>query len=108
MYLLAFTADNPVVSIFTPSKSEVQDAIGLVDEYIDNTTILSEPYNLQAVGFKNKEGDRMIWLNFFSDSEINKPDKEILFVLGGGSAFFNSLINLSTKKVIDFMVNGES
>ena len=71
---------------------------------LKNTT-----YAKQIVGATNAQSQKEVWLNCFCRAwDNNNWRKEILFVMDGGSCYFNLKINLATKTCFGLSVNGEA
>jgi len=64
-------------------------------------------YKRQLIVVKNLSGEKIIWVNCFNDY-ISHPNwrKYIVSERGGGTWFFNLKINLTSRRVYDFTVNG--
>lgn len=66
-------------------------------------------YKRQYVGFKNTNGEIIIWINFIWSKEMNnKISDDIIFVHDGCSFFWNVKVNLTSKSLFDLDVNGQS
>jgi hypothetical protein len=66
-------------------------------------------YKRQYVGYINKEGDSIIWVNFIWGKHISDTwNKDVVIVLDGCSYYWNIKVNLSKKKAFDLQVNGPS
>ena len=65
-------------------------------------------YKRQYVPTINEKGEQEIWINFFCDDIIENWESNLVHVMDGGNCYFNLTINLVTKKVVSFYVNGEA
>lgn len=67
-------------------------------------------YYRQYVGFIDNKGNRIIFINAVCKAYGQKSDltKNWIFVLDGGSCFYQIKIDLTNKKCFDFSVNGEA
>jgi hypothetical protein len=63
-------------------------------------------YKRQYVCYLNKKGEKIVYINCFCNSMNLDWHKDVVFVFDGGKCFFHLIINLKTKKYIDFFVNG--
>lgn len=63
-------------------------------------------YKKQLIGAINSNGEKEIWVNCFCDSWVKSWKTEILVVDDGGPCYFNFKINMQTKKIYNFVVNG--
>jgi len=107
---------------FTPSKDDVEKAELLL---LSNTDYLKKSqgnvfpgypviyknrskYIRQYVGFKDKSGDDVIWINFLSKKNIahSKLGKDIVNVLDGGSYYWSVFVNITTGAVFGVQING--
>jgi hypothetical protein len=74
------------------------------DEY--KIDLKNKGYKKQLIAVINSKGEKEIWVNCFC-SDWGAPWKtEILIVDDGGPCYFNFKINLTTKKIYEFVVNG--
>ena len=64
-------------------------------------------YKRQYVCYKNKNGEKIVYIDCFCTA-YEGWHKEMMVIDDGGKCFFNLKINLNTKKYFDFMVNGEA
>ena len=71
------------------------------------TILPLENYKIQFFGGIN-EGERILWANYFCDDANIDWEKEIVSVDDGGNCFFNVKINLETREIFDFYINGEA
>ena len=70
-------------------------------------TIELADYGRQYMSVVSHKGERMVYVNCFCDpTEFNYRDKELVQVEDGGNCFFNFKVNLTEKKIFDFMENG--
>ncbi|MDO3627372.1 hypothetical protein [Mucilaginibacter sp. BT774] len=65
-------------------------------------------YYKQFIIVTNATGEKEVWANCFCDvfPQNFSWKKKILSVFDGGSCFFQLKINLTTKRIYDFSVNG--
>ena len=55
----------------------------------------------------NTKGEKEVWVNCLWDvDDIKKLQNHIIFVFDGGACYFKVKINLTTKKILSFGVNG--
>lgn len=108
---------------FTPSRSEVdlaekaliKDLKNLNHSLINqsNTPIIHKnlkKYCRQYSGYINKDGDRILLINCFwkSNKEVYKNFLYIyIYILDGGSFYWNVKYNIETGKLYDLNINGE-
>lgn len=66
-----------------------------------------DTYYKQVIAGVNEKGEKEVYLNCLC-SVANKKDwkKVFIMVLDGGNCYFQVRINLKTKKIISFVVNG--
>jgi hypothetical protein len=76
-----------------------------VDIQKDDFLIELRKYVKQVVVYKNREEEKEVWINCYRSDEISNV---IVDVNDGGNSFFNVKINLRTKLVYDFSVNGDA
>lgn len=111
-----------VKEFWTPSKQNALEADRLAQIYLrgyksrDPYTqscipdILSRlgHYKRQYVGLVEKEGDKVIWINYFYDSgHFSYWTKDLVYVFDGGRSFFRIKVNLDKNKCYDLSINGE-
>jgi hypothetical protein len=79
------------------AKAEKQQVIN-VDEYYR-----------QYIVVKNANGEKEVWINFLCRIDYHNNWKtEIIMVKDGGKCYFNVTMNLKTKKINKFTVNGSA
>jgi len=73
----------------------------------DNLIHHPEKYYKQFLAITNDKGEKEVWVSCFCDPS-NKPywKKDWVWVLDGGSCYFQIKINLTTNTVTGFYVNG--
>ena len=74
-------------------------------------TAIKEPgkYYKQLIAVTNAKGEKEVWVNCFcTAAEKRYWHTGVVMVLDGGPCFFNVKINLSTKTVMSWAVNGEA
>jgi hypothetical protein len=126
------TQDNSWISIdstlqkFTPTVEEIKLAKETSIDFIDSLELTREPnlvkqygkilryrhqsYLRQYLGYIDDRGNKIVLINACCTAAGEKEDMEHnwIFVLDGGSCFFQIKVNLRTKKCFDFFVNGEA
>lgn len=67
-------------------------------------------YFRQYVGYVDSKGNRIVFINAVCKSYGQKSDlkKNWIFVLDGGSCFYQIKVDLTSKKCTDFSANGEA
>lgn len=110
-------------SRFTPAKYEIIEAEKIIRNYIsnENKILINQghgfpiihkklyKYKRQYFGYINREGEKVIWVNcIYGKKYRNVIDKELIFVLDGGSYFWQIKVNLSKKKLFDLIINSNS
>lgn len=66
-------------------------------------------YRRQIVSAKNKKGEKEVWVNYFCyKSYKNLKQGMALVIDDGGNCNFHFKVNLHTKEIYDFLVNGEA
>ncbi|WP_288884065.1 hypothetical protein [Pedobacter panaciterrae] len=77
---------------------------------VDSTRIQAPSgYFRQYLGYKDKNGEKVILLNCFIKSAVSKDEtwkKEIIAFKDGGNNYFSVHINLATNDCFNFFVNG--
>ncbi len=68
-------------------------------------------YKRQYLGYKDSNGDKIVFISFFLDGNIKKQDdqfwkEEYRIMFDGGASFWVAEINLKTNKVKNIFVNG--
>ena len=61
-------------------------------------------YYKQVIGFKNAEGDEVVWVNCMCE-KFESWETEYVDVQGGGNCYFNFFIYRSSDEVYSFDVN---
>ena len=70
-------------------------------------------YKFQIIAVINHKGEKSVWINAFcNDHNMNwhnmSGKKNIVLVDDGGICYFNLTINLTTKKLLSFIINGDA
>ena len=74
---------------------------------LDDFTIDLKDYGRQFMAGISDNGTKIVFVNCFCDpKKFDYRNKELVFVFDGGNCFFNFKVNLTEKKVFDFMENG--
>jgi hypothetical protein len=93
--------DSLLISSVTDYNNSLTD--GHDDYKID---LKGKNYKKQLIPVTNSKGEKEIWVNCFCDDRDKSWKTEIIVVHDGGPCYFNFKINLTTKKIYDFGVNG--
>ncbi|RLD81287.1 MAG: hypothetical protein DRJ10_06365 [Bacteroidetes bacterium] len=67
-------------------------------------------YIRQYVGFINKDGEKIIWINFIWKDKVdkNKLSQDIYTILDGCSYYWNIKVNLDKQELFDLNINGSA
>ena len=115
----------PEKNLYTPSLEDIAQAEKILKDNIGTEYIKSsqkayckppinkntlKKYVRQYVGYSTEDGKIVIhiYLNRGVEMDKDKLLEDIISVLGGGSNHWSIRINLSTKELSDFQVNGTS
>lgn len=63
-------------------------------------------YKRQYVPMVNKNGEKIVWANFFCNDPVADWKREIVYVWDGGNCFFNLKVNLTKRECYELYVNG--
>lgn len=101
------------------SQEEVEQIerylIEAVDEHNNSLSVGHDNYKIdlkgrkykkQLVAVTNPKGEKEVWVNCFCGDWDKAWRTRIVMVQDGGPCYFNFKLNLKTKKVYDFGVNG--
>lgn len=106
---------------YTPSKEDVIRAETILKEKIkeanksrinqgDKCPVIHKQlrkYNRQYFGIIDKDGNKIIYINFiWKKLTPNHWNKEIIVVLDGCSYYWNVKVNIDDKKICDLSING--
>lgn len=86
----------------------------LVDQGIKGCPVIHDnlnKYKRQYIGYKDNNGDKIMWINFFiaKDKEsVKNMKRQVIIVLDGCSQYWNVKINLDRDRVYDLHINGIS
>ncbi|MCW3084603.1 MAG: hypothetical protein JWP12_1969 [Bacteroidetes bacterium] len=92
------------------SITEIKEIDSLMTAYIKTNKLDLEnlsDYKRQYFPSYNDKNEKVIWVNYFCDDPDNWK-KSMVMVDDGGNCYFQFKINLSKKKIYDFMVNGNA
>lgn len=119
---------------FTPSMEDIKGAETIIAKNIDSA-IQSNSYLLNTIpqinkhvndyfrqysGYLNDKEEKLIYLNCHWDiytieeSKKQIPDRRLKYsseyqtVMDGGSYYWQAIINLDTKQIVEFSVNGDA
>ncbi len=96
------------------SDSEIENIEKLVSEAVETNNSKQKEYGkiedlkeykFQYIPVYNSKKEKEVWVNAFCNGYDIDWKKQIIEVDGGGSCFFNLMINLRTSNVYDFLVN---
>ncbi len=65
-------------------------------------------YRRQLIAVLNQAGEKEVWINCFCALWDKFWKEEVVMVYDGGACFFNFKVNLRTKTVFSFRVNGSA
>ncbi len=105
---------------FKPTDSETKKALELLKNFLEDkqtpenkqiyrkTIFPLERYRVQIIWNSiNWKWEKIISAHYFCNEPRDRKEKA-LYVNDGGSCFFQAKINLNTKKIFDFYINGEA
>jgi hypothetical protein len=75
---------------------------------IENFIINLSRYKRQYFPVINSAGQKEVWVNFFCNDFDKNWRRDMLIVHDGGNCYFSLTINLVTKKISRFIVNGDA
>lgn len=109
---------------YTPCKDDILLAEDILNKKIEtiNTPLVNQgghcpiihknlkKYIRQYVGFTNKNGEKVIWINFLWNKKgmQDKSSKDIINVLDGCSHYWKVEINLTKKELYNLRINGSA
>jgi hypothetical protein len=114
---------------FTPTNDDIISTESLLRAQVNNKKNKGDRkyifanlkrYRRQYIGYFNKNGDKVIYVNCFpvdedwADKKVKKTDgsfiptwyNQLFQVFDGGNSFWQTNINLSKKKILGISVNG--
>ncbi|MGD1843170.1 MAG: hypothetical protein ACFB0B_20080 [Thermonemataceae bacterium] len=117
----AYTVKEPLKR-FTPTKEEVmllekslREQIREINKQHPRQNARSgfiedrlPEYKRQYIGYVNAEGEKVIYVNCFTDEIKEKDFCEELIVMDGGSAYWQIHFNVKKNEFFKFSVNGEA
>jgi len=119
-----FMSIEDQIKRYTPSKENIIQLEKLIKINLKevNTELINQggdnpiihkclkKYLRQYVGFINKNGDKIIWVNFiwYNKTDKVKLAKDIINVMDGGSYYWNIKVNLSKSQLFELSINGIS
>ena len=119
-------SDNFWISIdstnqkFYPTLEEIKLAKKISIEHIDSLEKINKDFKIlhfnhisyyrQYVGYYDNNGDKIIYINAFCDSYNKRTNLKTnwIFVLDGGSCYYQIRININKGECFDFTVNGNA
>jgi hypothetical protein len=108
---------------FTPTRDEIDEAESALKSHLKemNHKLINQPpiihknlkhYKRQYFGYLDKAGQRILFINCFWSSQDDYFDenwlKSMIYVLDGGSYFWNVKYNLDTGELFELHVNGHA
>jgi hypothetical protein len=96
---------------YIPTDQDIQNAIEILAKFLIGNKEIRElqEYKIQFFGYKNENKEKIIWANYFCNEwSYTGVDwkTDLVSVDDGGNCYFNLKVNLDTKEIFDFMVNG--
>ncbi|WP_143305463.1 hypothetical protein [Chitinophaga vietnamensis] len=109
-------SEDSATGRFTPTKEEIELVEKVLREKLPAIDYSKKPmvsknlhkYIRQYFGFINAKGEKVIWVNSVWDKAGShaKVAAELVDVSDGGSYYWNTFINLSDEKLLQFAING--
>ena len=108
-------------SSYTPSKEEVINAETILKKKLKETNkfkinqdnkcpVIHKQlckYNRQYLGLINKNGEKVIFINFiWAKSTPDNWNKDVIMVLDGCSYYWNIKVNIGNSSLYDLNING--
>lgn len=108
---------------YTPSNIDIAKAERILKQYIKNVNrskgnqsgdcpridLYLKRYTRQYVGFINKKGEKIIWINFFWNKDLEKKAKNgIISVDDGCSYYWNIEVNINKQTLYNLSINGSA
>ncbi|MBU1013490.1 MAG: hypothetical protein KKG99_10830 [Bacteroidetes bacterium] len=111
---------------FTPTRIEIQKAEKLLNEGLkninasllnqngsDQSPIIHEKlkkYKRQYFGYIDKNKSKLLFINCFwpNKRHLDNWDKQMIFVLDGGSYYWSIKVNLETEELFELSINGNA
>ncbi len=75
---------------------------------VDNFIIKFSRYKRQYLPVINSAGQKEVWVNCFCNDFDKNWRSDMLIVKDGGNCYFSLIINLATKNISRFIVNGDA
>lgn len=75
---------------------------------VDNFVIKLSKYKRQYFPVINSAGQKEVWINCFCNDFDKNWRRDMLIVKDGGNCYFSLKVNLITKKISRFIVNGDA
>jgi hypothetical protein len=75
---------------------------------VDNFVINLSRYKKQYFPVINSAGQKEVWVNCFCNDFDKNWRRDMVIVQDGGNCYFSLIINLVTKKISRFIVNGDA
>jgi hypothetical protein len=106
---------------FTPTLEDVNQAEKILKQQISKTNVSRQnqtracpvitkklkKYCRQYFGFIDKHGNKIIWINFFWNRELNNRAKSDLIIVSDGCSYYwNIEVNTTNKSLMNLNVNG--
>lgn len=103
---------------WTPEENDIDAAEKLLKDCFDSQKNAAknrflnkslDDYDRQFIGAVNENGDKIIWVNCFCNTQENyfKDWKtKLVFVKDGGNCYFNLIVNITKNTYSDLMING--
>ena len=104
---------------YTPTKQDIKLCEEIlkshIDQYLSDLNICTSisrktlnKYARQYVGFINKDGDIIIWINMLYKRSQTKAElsKRVIFSCDGGDSYWNIYVNITKRYLYKLEING--
>lgn len=111
-------------SRYTPTKEEVLKAEIILNKNVDYLRVCQmkqnglppyihinlNHYDRQYFGFLNKEGEKIVLINFFWHNRFSFAElsEDYIYMLGGGSYYWSTFVNITKETLFKTRINGIS
>lgn len=95
---------------YTLTQEDVENVFNILEPFLENQSDIRDlsEYKAQFIGYTNDGGEKILYANYFCVDSFLDWKNNFVMALDGGNCFFNVKVNLQTKEVFDFIVNGDA